>query len=97
MPDKADKLITFTTRIRQMILAYKKIVNENQQLHSMVNEKDEKIKQLESELALAQKEYTTLKTARMLQVADHDMDAAKKKLAKLIRDVDRCITMLNKK
>jgi len=36
-----------------------------------------------------------LKLARMLQVSDEDKSAAKARLAKLVRDVDKCIALLN--
>ena len=36
-----------------------------------------------------------LKTARMLEVGDGDIDGARKRVNKLIRDIDRCITLLS--
>ena len=47
------------------------------------------------QLKKAESDYQTLKTARMLQVSDRDMDHAKRSLASLIRDVNKCITMLS--
>jgi hypothetical protein len=97
MDDKEKTLNTFATRVRQMILSYQDVMKENGELYAMVDARDAKIKQLEEELAQARNDYSTLKTARMLQISDGDMDEAKSKLAKLIRDVDKCITLLSEK
>jgi hypothetical protein len=36
-----------------------------------------------------------LKTAKMLEVTDTDVESAQKRLQKLIRDVNKCITLLS--
>ena len=35
--------------------------------------------------------------AKMIEITDADMELARKRLSKLIRDVDKCITLLNDK
>lgn len=42
-------------------------------------------------------DYDTLKMAKMLQLTDGDLDTAKKRINKLIRDVNKCITVLSGK
>ena len=44
-----------------------------------------------------QDDYESLMTAKMLQVSEGDMEAAKARLAKLIRSVNKCITLLSEK
>ena len=61
----------------------------------MVDERDKKIKLLESQVAQKQAEYNSLKTAKMLEITDGDLDGAKKQVAKLIREVNKCITLLS--
>lgn len=39
--------------------------------------------------------YTNLKTARMLQISDSDVKNAKAQIAKLVREIDKCIALLN--
>ena len=93
-----DKIITlFTTRIRQMILQYKETKKENEELYEMVDAKEAEIKQLKLELEQAQNNYKSLKTARMLEVVDGDIEESKKKIASMIRDVNKCITLLSGK
>ena len=88
---------TFTTRVRQMILRFNEIKTENSELYAMVDERDQKIKELEAMLTQANADYESLKMAKMLEVTDGDLEGAKKKVAKLIRDVNKCITLINDK
>lgn len=61
----------------------------------MVDERDAKIKQLEDQLAQARNDYNSLMMAKMVEISDTDMETAKKRLSKLIRDVNKCITLLS--
>ena len=93
-----EKILSlFTTRVRQMILQYQEMKQENDGLYEMVDEQNAKIKELEAQLEQAKQNYNSLKMARMIQVSNVDMDVAKKKLSKLIRDVNKCITLLSGK
>ena len=96
--DAEDKTLTlFTTRMRQMILQYKETVQENRKLTEMLDEKDKKVEQLQKSLVQAQRDYSSLKMAKMLEVTDGDLETAKAKVAKIIRDINKCITLLNSK
>ena len=91
-----DKTLTqFTTRIRQMILQYQDIKKENTELYAMVDERDEEIASLKAQLSEAQNNYTLLKMAKMFEITDGDMETTQKRIAKLIRDVNKCITLLS--
>ena len=94
--DANEKIIdTFATRVRQMILQYHDVVKENGELYAMVDERDAEIRRLQAAVRQLQNDYKSLKTARMLEVSDTDLDTAKRKVNKLIRDVDKCITLLS--
>lgn len=96
--DATDKTLNaFVTRVRQMILQYDEVKKENSELYAMVDERDSKIKELEKKLELADREYQMLKMAKMLEVTDGDMETVQKRVAKLIRDVNKCITLLSDK
>lgn len=94
--DANEKIInTFVTRVRQLMLQYEELKKENALLHIVIDDRDASISLLQEQLKKAESDYQTLKTARMLQVSDMDMDHAKRSLASLIRDVNKCITMLS--
>ncbi|MBF1414500.1 MAG: hypothetical protein HXN33_02850 [Prevotella histicola] len=90
-------LNTFATRVRQMILQYEELKKENSDLYALVAQHEEEIKDLQSQLRQSQENYRTLKMAKMLEVTDGDMEVAKKRVTKLIRDVNKCITLLSEK
>ena len=93
-----EKTLTlFTTRIRQLILQFKDVKKENADLYAMVDERDARISELEAKLAQAQNDYDSLKMARMIEISDGDLEGAQKRLAKLIKDVNKCITLLSEK
>lgn len=94
--DDTEKTITlFMTRMRQMILRYEETKKENSDLYAMVDERDARIKQLEAQLAQARNDYNSLKLARMIEVTDSDVENARRRISKLIRDVNKCITLLS--
>lgn len=97
MADDNKQLTLFTTRVRQMILHYREVRKENEELYAMVDERDKQIGRLKLQLEQAQKDYESLKTAKMLEITDGDMDAAKRRLSALIRDINKCITLLSEK
>lgn len=90
-------LAQFAARIQQLILQYKDIKKENAELYAMIEGQEEKIKTLEEHLSQAQNDYQSLKIARMIEVSDVDVEKAQQRLAKLIRDVNKCITLLSEK
>lgn len=86
---------TFATRVRQLILEFGKLKQENAELYEMVDERDAQIKALQEKLSLAEHDYNSLKMAKMMTISDADMEATQKRVAKLIRDVNKCITLLS--
>ena len=90
-------LNTFTSRMRQLILRFSDVKKENEELYAMVDQRDKEIVLLKDQLQQAQRDYNSLKTARMLEVTDGDVEGAKKRIAGLIREVNRCITMMSEK
>lgn len=85
----------FTTRVRQMILQYNDLEQQNVALNASMAEQKARISQLETQLARLQSDYDNLKVVRMLAITDGDMASAQKRLARLIRNVDKCITLVS--
>lgn len=88
---------TFATRVRQMILKFEDIKHENAELYAMVDERDAKIKELQEKFTQTKHDYDSLKMAKMMTISDSDMETTQKRIAKLIRDVNKCITLLSDK
>ena len=93
-----DKILTlFTTRVRQMILQYEELKKENEGLYAMVGELEDEIKRLKESREQACKDYESLKMAKMMEISDGDIESAKRRLSGLIREVNKCITLLSGK
>ena len=93
-----EKTLThFTTRVRQLILQYKEIQKENGELMAKVEQCNARIQELEDKLIQARHNYNSLKMAKMIEISDSDMEESQKRLSKLIRDVNKCITLLSEK
>ena len=87
----------FTTRVRQLILEYNKIKNENDRLRAMIDECDSALEKMEGQLAQVRNDYESLKMARMVEITNGDLESAQKKISKLIRDVNKCITLVSER
>ena len=95
MAQNEKVLANFQTRMRQMILRFQELKKENADLYAMVAEGELRVKQLEAKLAQQERDYQSLKMARMMEITDGDLDGAKSRVAKLIRDVNKCIAILS--
>ena len=86
---------TFETRLRQMILRFQELKKENKDLCAEVENGKKEIAALKSKLEQQQYDYDSLKMARMIEITDGNLDGAKERLSKLIRDVNKCIAILS--
>ena len=78
-----------------MILRFQELKKENNDLRASIAQNEEAIKQLKDQVAQADQNYNALKMARMIEVSDGDLEKAKQRLNKLIRDVDKCIGIMS--
>ena len=95
MNPKEKAIATFETRIRQMLLRFQELKKENEELYGMVAKNEQDLKDLTAKLEQQERDYQSLKMARMLEITDGDLEGAKARLAKLIRDVNKCIAVLS--
>lgn len=92
--DETQLMKLLETRVRQLILRNQEIRTQNVQLQQQVATSAARLKSLEEEKKQIAAQYADLKTARMLQLSDNDTREAKQRIAKLVRDVDKCIAIL---
>ena len=88
-------LADFQTRVRQMILQYQELKKENGRLQALVGEQATEIEELKAKVTQADNDYNSLKMARMLEITDGNLDEAKERLSRMIRQVNRCIAILS--
>ena len=95
MDPNEKALSTFETRVRQMILRFQELKKENEDLHSLVEKNEQDIKALQAQLTQADNDYQSLKMAKMMEITDGDLESAKARIAKMIREVNKCIAILS--
>ena len=85
----------FETRVRQVLLLCDKLKKENSELQLQLTEQKSVNDSLKEENTQLQSEYDNLKVVRMISVNGNDFKATKDRLSKLVREVDKCIALLN--
>ena len=88
-------IVDFQTKVRALILQFQSLKKENEELYVMLEKNEDDVRQLRQQLQDMQKEFDAFKAAKMLEVADGDIQSARERLAKLIRDVNKCIAVLS--
>ncbi len=95
MTQGEETLATFRTRVRQMVLQFKELKKENADLYAMLEKSEQEEKRLKEKIAQQERDYQSLKMAKMIEITDGDLQGAKDRLAKLIRDVNKSIAILS--
>ncbi|HPX99200.1 MAG TPA: cell division protein ZapB [Bacteroidaceae bacterium] len=96
MTDNDSILIEqFESKIRKLIELYENIKCRNSQLQEELEAKDEEIKHLTAQMSSLQESYLNLKQSKVLAVSGHDIDATKRRISGLMREIDHCIELLN--
>lgn len=88
-------LATFETRLRQMLLRFQELKKENGELSQLLESYKKTVAQLQEQLTQKQSDYDSLKMAKMIEITDGNLDGAKERLSKLIREVNKCIAILS--
>ena len=96
MTEEEKKLLnSFETQLRHLIYLHDELKCENAELKKLLeNEKlkNEKVQAQYDELEVS---YTNLKTATAISLNGSDVKETKLRLSKLVREVDKCIALLN--
>ena len=95
MSSNEQTIATFQTRVRDLLQRFQELKKENADLYAMVEKNEQDIKQLQAKLTQAGDDYNTLKMAKMMEITDGDLESAKTRVAKLIREVNKCIAILS--
>ena len=88
-------IATFQTRVRDLLRRFQELKKENEELCGLVEKNEQDIKELQAKLTQADHDYQSLKMAKMLEITDGDLEGAKARVAKMIRDVNKCIAILS--
>ena len=95
MSSNEEAILAFETRVRQMILHFKQLKQENEDLRAQIEKGKQEINNLQAKLTQADNDYHSLKMAKMMQITDGDLEDAKARVQKMIRNVNKCIAILS--
>ena len=96
MTEEDRKLIgSFEGKLRHFMFLYDELKQENADLKHLLMQKEQEILQLEQSKKELEVQYTDLKMARTLSLYDKDIKDTKQRLTSLVREIDKCIALLN--
>ena len=96
MTDKEKKLLsTFETKLRHLIYLHDKLKKENADLKQLLDAEKLKCQEVEAINKELETCYMNLKTATTINLSRSDVKDTKLRLSKLVREVDKCIALLN--
>jgi len=96
MTEEQLKIIrNFEVRVRQTLFLCDRLKEENASLRSRLAAQENENESLSKENSQLQLRYDNLKVARMISVSGNDFKTTKNRLSRLVREVDKCIALLN--
>ena len=85
----------FEAKVRQVIAQFRVLKQENADLYAELEGKDSEIKRLQAELTQSKNDYNNLKLAKMIEISDADIKDSKMKITRLVREINKCISILS--
>ncbi len=96
MTDEDKKLLnTFEGKLRHLVYLYQEQQKEIASLRALLAAKEAELRRVENSRKDLEADYANLKAARIISINDTELRDTKQRLSKLVREVDKCIALLN--
>lgn len=96
MTEEDKKLLNiFEARLRHLMYLHDELKRENAAMKQLLNDKDKEIIKMKDNYKVLEDSYANLKIARMISINDSEIKDTKLRLSRLVREVDKCIALLN--
>lgn len=96
MTEEDKRLLnTFEGRLRNLLFLFEEQKKEIASLRYLLEEKEAAIARMESDRKELESRYANLKMARIISINDTELNDTKKRLTRLVREVEKCIALLN--
>lgn len=96
MTNKYDELINaFETKLRKLISEYESLREQNEQLKAALERKQEDLMQAHQQFLEVRNNYDRLRVARNLGVTEEERVESKRRINKIVREIDKCLALLN--
>lgn len=86
----------FKYKIRKLISLYDQQKTDYNVLQEEKNKITEQLKERDTEISRLKEEIVKLKLAKSITAGDEESQEAKQKINKLVREIDKCIALLNR-
>ena len=85
----------FESKLSRLMEAYTLLSDENTALREQLSTQSVELEKAREQYSLLEKSYSDLKLAKIISIDDEEFGNTQKKLSKLVREVDKCIALLN--
>lgn len=93
--EERNTLNNFETRLRIFIHRQQELKKENRILRNQLQEKENETLDLTTKNRTLQEKYSRLRAAMTIDAAGENTRDTKLRLSKLVREIDKCIALLN--
>ena len=93
--EEKNQLSILEARLRQLMFLHDEQKKKNVALMHTLLEKEQALQELQHDYKTLEGSYTNLKQARIISINSADVDGTKQRLSKLVREIDKCLALLN--
>ncbi len=93
--EEQELLRRFEVKVKHLMFLHDELKAKNEQALREIEDKQKAIDDLRMRLDVLQSDYNNLKSATAISLDGGDVRETRQRLSKLVRDVDKCISMLN--
>lgn len=93
--DEKNQLSDFEARVRQLLFLHDELKAKYAVALHELEKKEQALGKLREEYAELESDYTHLKQARIISIRDKDVNDTRKRLSALVREIDKCLALLN--
>lgn len=85
----------FESKLNRLMRAYTQLLVDNAALREQLDLQSVELTKVREQYNELAESYTNLKLAKIISVGDSEMGDTQRRLSKLVREVDKCIALLN--
>ena len=96
MTEEQKKILNdFELRVKNLIAHCDKLKYKNKELEEKIALQDDEIEKMKVSIREWTLKYDNLKLAKIISTDDEEMKRTKKRLSGIVREIDKCIALLN--
>lgn len=94
---EADEIVigNFDSKLNRLMEAYTQLLAKNAALREQLAQQSVELDKARKQYDELTQSYTNLKLAKIISVSDSEIGDTQRRLSKLVREVDKCIALLN--